>query len=141
MHHQLDDCIFCQIAQGNAPASKIHEDELTLTMLDIFPATPGHVLIISKAHFDDIFTASPQVLAQIAINSSKIAKALQAVTQADGLGIYQLNKAAAGQTVFHYHMHLIPQFTNQNIGIHSKQAADPQQLEAMAQQLRQALNE
>ena len=138
--HQLDDCIFCQIAQGKSPAYKIHEDELTLTFLDIFPATAGHVLIITKEHFSDIFEAKPAALARVAENSVRIAKVLQEHTQADGLGVYQLNKAAAGQTVFHYHMHLIPQFEGKNIGIHSKQTGDPKQLAEMAEKLSAALS-
>ena len=138
--HQLDDCIFCQIVQGKSPAYKIHEDELTLTFLDIFPATAGHVLIITKEHFSDIFEASPDAISQVAANSVRIAKVLEEQTQADGLGVYQLNKAAAGQTVFHYHMHLIPQFDGKNIGIHSKQKGDPEELAAMAEKLTAALN-
>ena len=137
--HQLDDCIFCQIAQGNAPAYKIHEDELTLTFLDIFPATAGHLLIITNEHFTDIFEARPEALARVASNSVLMTKALEKVIAPDGLGIYQFNRACAGQTVFHYHMHLIPQFEGKDIGIHSKQAGDPEQLAAMAEQLKAAI--
>jgi histidine triad (HIT) family protein len=134
--HQLDDCIFCQIAQGNAPCYKIHEDELTMTFLDIFPATAGHVLIITKEHFSDIFEAKAEALAQVAVNSIKIAEVINKVIAPDGLGIYQLNKAAAGQTVFHYHMHMIPQWNGKNINIHSKQAADSEQLVALAEEFK-----
>lgn len=137
--HQLDDCIFCQIANGHAPAYKIHEDELTCTFLDIFPATPGHCLIITKEHFSDIFEAKAEALAQVARNSVLITKALEQVIAPDGLGVYQFNRACAGQTVFHYHMHLIPQFEGKNIGIHSKQAGDPDELVALAEQLKGVL--
>ena len=137
--HQLDDCIFCQIAKGNAPAYKIHEDELTYTFLDIFPATAGHLLIITKEHFSDIFEAKPEALAQVASNSVLMAKALEKVIAPDGLGVYQFNRASAGQTVFHYHMHLIPQFEGKDIGIHSKHAGDPDELAALAEQLKAAL--
>ncbi len=138
--HQLDDCIFCQIAQGKAPGFKIHEDELTMTFLDIFPATEGHALIITKEHFPDIFEAKPEALARVATNSVKIAAAIQQVIKPDGMGVHQLNKAAAGQTVFHYHMHLIPQFTGKSIGIHSKKQGDPEQLTQLANQLIDVLN-
>ncbi|ARN76099.1 HIT family protein [Oceanicoccus sagamiensis] len=137
--HQLDDCIFCQIVKGNAPAYKIHEDTLTYTFLDIFPATAGHLLIITKEHFSDIFEASPEALAQVASNSVRISKALEQVIKPDGLGVYQFNKACAGQTVFHYHMHLIPQFEGKDIGIHSKQAGDPDELASLAKTLTAAL--
>ncbi len=137
--HQLDDCIFCQIVKGNAPAYKIHEDELTYTFLDIFPATTGHLLIITKEHFSDIFEASPEALAKVASNSVMMTKALEKVIAPDGLGVYQFNRACAGQTVFHYHMHLIPQFEGRDIGIHSKQAGDPAELAAVAEKLIAAL--
>ena len=137
--HQLDDCIFCQIVKGNAPAYKVHEDELTYTFLDIFPATAGHLLIITKEHFSDIFEATPEALAQVASNSVHLTKALEQVIAPDGLGVYQFNKACAGQTVFHYHMHLIPQFEGKDIGIHSKHAGDPKELAALAEKLTAAL--
>ncbi|MFA7553015.1 MAG: HIT family protein [Spongiibacteraceae bacterium] len=139
--HSLDNCIFCQIVQGKAPCYKIYEDDATLAFLDIFPATAGHVLIITKEHFSDIFAATPEALARVAASSVLLAKAIDRVIKPDGLGVYQLNKAAAGQTVFHYHMHLIPQFTDKNISIHSKQQGDPEQLSALAEQFKTALIE
>ncbi len=138
--HQQDDCIFCQIVQGKAPCYKLYEDELSLVFLDIFPAAPGHLLIITKEHFSDIFEAKPEALARVASNSVKMASAIQQVVNPDGLGVYQLNKAAAGQTVFHYHMHLIPQFAGKNIGIHSKTAGDPEQLAALAKEFKAVLS-
>lgn len=137
--HQLDDCIFCQIIRGDAPCHLIHEDELTMTFLDIFPASKGHMLIITKEHFCDIFEAKPEALAQVAANSVVMAAAINKVLAPDGLGVYQLNRAAAGQTVFHYHTHLIPQTEGSAVGIHSKHPADSEQLITLAQQLRQAV--
>ena len=132
-------CIFCQIVQGNAPCHKVHEDDLTLTFLDIFPATAGHLLIVTKEHFSDLLEATPAAIAQVGANSVAVAAAIQQVIAPDGLGIYQLNKPAAGQTVFHYHMHLIPQFDGQNIGIHSKTQGDPAELLLLAEQFRKNL--
>ncbi len=137
--HQLDDCIFCQIAQGVAPCHLIHQDSLTMTFMDAFPATEGHVLIISKEHFSDIFEASAEALARVASNSVAIAAALKEEIELDGLGVHQLNRSAAGQTVFHYHMHLIPGKEGDDIGIHSKQLGNPEQLAQLAQRLRDAL--
>ncbi|MEH6557236.1 MAG: HIT domain-containing protein [Oceanicoccus sp.] len=138
MHH-LDNCIFCQIVQGNAPCHKVHEDDLTLTFLDIFPATAGHLLIITKEHFSDLLEAKPAAIAQVGANSVAVAEAIQTVINPDGLGIYQLNKPAAGQTVFHYHMHLIPQFDGQSIGIHSKKQGEPAELLSLADKFRAIL--
>ena len=139
--HQSDNCIFCQIVQGSAPAFKLHEDEFTVTFLDIFPAAPGHLLIVTKEHFADILAAKPEVIGRVAANSVRIAKALEKVIAPDGLGVYQLNKPAAGQTVFHYHMHLIPRMEGQGMGIHSKKAADPEELSALVETLRPAIAE
>lgn len=137
--HQQDDCIFCKIIKGEAPAYVIHEDDLTLTFLDIFPSSRGHALIITKEHFANIFEADPLALAQVAKNSVTIAKAIETVINPDGLGVYQLNKPAAGQTVFHYHMHLIPKSTGEDIGIHSKSAGDPEELASLIEQFKAVL--
>jgi histidine triad (HIT) family protein len=137
--HQLDDCIFCQIAQGIAPCHLIHEDDLTMTFMDAFPVTAGHVLIISKDHFTDIFEASAEVLAKVASNSVAMAAAIKEQVDLDGLGVHQLNRAAAGQTVFHYHMHLIPRKMGDDIGIHSKQVGKPAELAQLAKRLRDTL--
>jgi histidine triad (HIT) family protein len=134
-----EDCIFCKISQGLAPCFKVHEDELTLTFLDVFPAGFGHLLIIPKAHFSDIFSANPVVLARIAENSVMIAGAVASVINPDGLGIHQLNREAAGQTVFHYHVHLIPQTLGVDIGFHSKSPGNPVELKGLAEKLREAV--
>ena len=137
--HQPENCIFCQIVKGSAPAIKLHEDELTMTFLDIFPAAPGHLLIITKEHFSNLMAADPEAVARVAANSVAVAKALEATLSPDGIGVYQLNGAAAGQTVFHYHMHLIPRKEGEGRSIHAKAAADAQQLEALAEVLRPAI--
>jgi histidine triad (HIT) family protein len=137
--HQLDDCIFCQIARGISPCHLIHEDELTMTFMDVFPVTAGHVLIISKEHFNDIFEARAEVLAKVASNSVAIAAAIKEEVDLDGLGVHQLNRAAAGQTVFHYHMHLIPRIKGDDIGIHSKQFGNSAELAQLAKRLRDTL--
>lgn len=139
MNHK-DDCIFCKIIQGVAPCFKVHEDELTLTFLDVFPASFGHLLIIPKEHFTDIFSANPVAIARIAENSVMIADAIASVINPDGLGVHQLNKVAAGQTVFHYHVHLIPQTLGMDIGLHSKSPGDPVELERLSEKLREAVN-
>lgn len=139
--NQQEDCIFCQIISGKNHCHKIYEDELTLAFLDLFPAAHGHLLIVPKEHFTDIFEVSPQAVARVAENSVIIADALQRLIKPDGLGVFQLNKAAAGQTVFHYHMHLIPQAAGKPVGIHAKNAANNEQLQELARQLRAILNQ
>ena len=133
--HQQDDCIFCKIVSGEGHCHLIHEDELTMTYLDIFPSSPGHTLIITKEHFTDIFEATPEALAAVGARSVAVAAALNEELEPAGLGVFQLNKAAAGQTVFHYHMHLIPKYDDAEFSIHSKKLGDPEELSALAEKL------
>lgn len=135
-----DDCIFCKIVSAQADAYKIYEDERVLVFLDLFPANPGHCLIITKRHSDDIFTAEPADIAAVAALSVPLARAIDRVTGCDGLGVHQLNRAAAGQTVFHYHMHLIPQASGAGINIHGRAMGDTGELAAMADALKVALS-
>ena len=131
-----DDCIFCQIISGAAPSHHVHETRYTRTFLDIFPAEPGHCLIVTKNHYTDIFDATPESIAMVGHGSTLIAHTVKQELQCDGVGIFQLNGAAAGQTVFHYHMHVIPRTAGQDISIHSRAPGDPAELEAMAERLR-----
>ncbi len=130
-----DDCIFCQILQGEAPCYHVHETRYTRTFLDIFPAAPGHCLIVTKDHYQDIFAATPESIAMVGHVSTLIAHAVKQELQCEGVGIFQLNGAAAGQTVFHYHMHVIPRNSGEDLAIHSRVPGDTGELEAMAARL------
>ncbi|HCS29617.1 MAG TPA: HIT family protein [Spongiibacteraceae bacterium] len=133
-------CVFCKILAGEAEAYTLYEDEQLLAFLDLFPANPGHCLIITKRHSDDIFTADADDIAAVARLSVPLARAVESVTGCDGLGIHQLNRAAAGQTVFHYHMHLIPQNAGASIAIHGRAMGDAQALATMASKIKEALS-
>ena len=102
---------FCAIVGGDTPCIKVHEDDLTITFLDIFPVARGHTLIVTKEHYVDIFSVAPEALSRVAANSIRMASAIDSALAPDGLSVVQLNRAAAGQTVFHYHMHLIPRIS------------------------------
>lgn len=102
------DCIFCRIIAGEIPSHKVYEDTEILAFLDIHPATHGHTLVIPKQHAADLFSITPQALAAAAQASQVVARILQKVLQADGVKIMQNNGKAAGQDVFHYHVHVIP---------------------------------
>jgi histidine triad (HIT) family protein len=130
-----DDCIFCQILSGEAPCHAVHETRYTKTFLDVFPAAPGHCLIVTKQHFTDIFEATPEAIGMVGHVSTLIAHTVREELQCDGVGVFQLNGAAAGQTVFHYHMHVIPRIQGQDQSIHSRVAGDPAELELMAARL------
>lgn len=130
-----DDCIFCQILADNAPCHPVHETRYTRTFLDVFPAAPGHCLIVTKDHFSDIFDATPEAIAMVGHVSTLISHTLRDELQCDGVGIFQLNGAAAGQTVFHYHMHVVPRNLGDDPSIHSRIPGDPTELQAMAERL------
>jgi histidine triad (HIT) family protein len=135
-----NDCIFCRIASGDMPSFRVCEDDLTLTFMDLFPVAPGHALVITREHFSDIFEANPEALAAVAATSLRMAHAIEQVLAPDGLGIFQLNRPAAGQTVFHYHMHLIPRNTGEAFSLHSRVRGDDDQLRSMAERIAAALN-
>ena len=130
-----DDCMFCQILNEQAQCYAIHETRYTKTFLDIFPAAPGHCLIVTKDHYKDIFEATPEAISMVGHVSTLIAHTVKEELGCDGVGLFQLNGAAAGQTVFHYHMHVIPRNSGEEISIHSRLPGDPADLEAMASRL------
>lgn len=131
-----EECIFCQIMEDMAPCYAVHETRYTRTFLDIFPASPGHCLIVTRDHYQDIFEATPEAIAMVGHVSTLIAHTVKNELQCDGVGIFQLNGAAAGQTVFHYHMHVIPRRQGEDLAIHSRVPGNPDELQAMAERLK-----
>jgi histidine triad (HIT) family protein len=130
-----DNCIFCMIVRGEAPAAKVYEDEHTLALMDIFPVTHGHTLIITKEHAENLFEASSTALQAIAATAKRVAHALKDTLAPEGLMVFQLNGAAAGQTVFHYHMHLMPRAADEPLALHTRVPGDPQRLATLAEAL------
>jgi histidine triad (HIT) family protein len=126
------DCIFCRIVRGEAPCHRVDEDALTLTFMDAFPVTDGHTLVITKAHDADIFATTETALAAVAAASHRVAAAIRATLAPDGLMVFQLNGAAAMQTVFHYHMHLLPRRAGEPLALHSRVPGDPVRLAELA---------
>lgn len=134
-------CIFCRIAQGQAPAEIIYQDQDTVAFLDVRPSSPGHTLVICQDHHQNLHHIPEAALTAVARTSQRVARAIQRTLEPDGLRVAQFNGAAAGQTVFHYHVHLVPVRQGQGRGIHGREAADPASLEAMAAQLREAIQD
>lgn len=137
--NQREDCIFCRIARGEAPCALVCEDELTLTFMDIQPVSRGHSLIITREHFENLYEVTEQALAAVARASRRLAPAIRQVIAPDGLRVFQLNGAAAGQTVFHYHMHLVPRSAGKPEHFPGRVQADPGELAAVASELSAAL--
>ena len=105
-----DNCIFCKIANGEIPSATLYEDEDFRVILDLGPATKGHALILPKNHFANLFEIPEDMDAKAFILAKKIAKKMKDVFGCDGVNIVQNNGVAAGQTVFHFHIHLIPRY-------------------------------
>lgn len=111
------DCIFCKIANGDIPSKTIYEDDDFRAILDIAPAAKGHVIILSKKHRDDMFELSDAECYKVYLIAKRVGVALKEVLNWDGINILQNNGSVAGQTVFHYHMHVIPRYEKDNVTI------------------------
>ncbi|WP_280768643.1 HIT family protein [Salipaludibacillus daqingensis] len=105
-----DDCIFCKIAAGEIPSAKVYEDEHVLAFLDLSQVTKGHTLVIPKNHEENIYELSEETAQKLFKVVPKIAKAIKEAYSPIGLNILNNNGEAAGQSVFHYHLHLLPRF-------------------------------
>ena len=107
-----DNCIFCKIANGDIPTMSLYEDDEFNVIFDAGPATLGHALILPKNHAKNIFWMEDDELARAHVLAKKVASALIDVFRADGVNILQNNNPAAGQSVFHFHIHVIPRYEN-----------------------------
>ena len=113
----MENCIFCKIANGEIPAATLYEDENFRVILDLGPASKGHALILPKSHAANIYELSDEMAAKAMILAKKMATAMTAALKCDGFNIVQNNGECAGQTVFHFHMHLIPRYKGDQVGI------------------------
>lgn len=136
---ESDHCIFCKIVRGEIPSIKLYEDAQTLAFMDVRPASPGHALVISRAHAPNVLEIAETDLLAVTVAVQRVARAIQTALVPDGMRVSQFNGAAAGQTVFHYHVHIIPMQEGQRTGSHGREPANPQQLESLAAQIRAAL--
>lgn len=107
-----EDCIFCKIANGEIPSKTLYEDADFRVILDLGPATKGHALILPKEHADNLYALSDEVAAKAMILAKKMACRMKDKLKCDGLNLVQNNGETAGQTVMHFHMHLIPRYEN-----------------------------
>ena len=104
----MNDCVFCKIVGGQIPSTRVFEDEHTLAFMDIGQVNPGHVLVAVKKHAANLYALDEAQTAAVARTSVRVARAIEAAFKPEGLSVYQANGKAAGQTVFHYHVHLLP---------------------------------
>ena len=112
-----DDCIFCKIAAGEIPSKTIYEDEKYRVILDLGPATRGHALILPKNHYANLFELPEEDAKEVICLAKKMATIMKDKLGCDGFNLVQNNGEAAGQTVFHFHMHLIPRYKDDQVGL------------------------
>lgn len=135
-----DDCIFCKIAKGEIPSATIYETPEFKVMLDVAPANKGHALIIPKEHFDNIFEIDGETAGKLFSLATVVARALKEETNCDGMNIVQNNGEVAGQTVNHFHLHLIPRNKDDGINLTWKQnETKPEEQEALAKAIRKRI--
>jgi histidine triad (HIT) family protein len=113
----MSQCIFCRIVAKEIPATLVHEDEHTLAFMDIGQVNPGHVLVAVRKHADNIFALDDAQAAAVFKSAAKVARAIRAAFEPQGLSVYQANGKAAGQTVFHLHLHLVPRYEGDGMAL------------------------
>ena len=134
-----DDNIFAKILRGEAPAYVVEEDAMSLTFMDLMPQSEGHTLIIPKEPAQDILHVSSEALGHVIRQTQRVAKAVDEAFHPDGVMVAQLNRAPAGQTVFHLHFHVIPRWSGEAMPFMARDRADPIVLERHAEKIRKYL--
>jgi len=125
--------LFARILRGEIPSVKVFEDDTILVMMDVFPQSRGHTLVLPKAASRNLLDAEPEAMAKVAAQLPRLARAVKAATGADGVRLVQYNEAASGQTVFHLHFHLIPIYEGIEVGRgHGHGQADEAELAELA---------
>lgn len=113
----MENCIFCKIAAGEIPSTTLYEDQDFRVILDLGPASKGHALILPKEHYANIYEIPDELAAKAIILAKKMAGIMTRALNCDGFNIVQNNGEPAGQTVFHFHMHLIPRYEDDRVGL------------------------
>ena len=117
MNMRDENCIFCKIAAGEIPSATLYEDDDFRVILDLGPASKGHALILPKEHYRNLYDIDEETLGKVALLAKKMVTKLTDVLGCDGYNVVQNNEPCAGQTVFHFHMHLIPRYEGDNVGL------------------------
>ena len=135
-----DDCLFCKIGRGEIPSATVYESPEFKCFLDVAPASRGHALIIPKEHYDNIFSLDGDTAGKLFSLATEVARAIKEETGCEGMNLVQNNGEVAGQTVHHFHLHLIPRNAGDGVGLGWPQGkADPEDSRALAAALRKKL--
>lgn len=136
----MGDCIFCRIVRGEAPAHVVYEDEHTIAFLDINPLSRGHTLVIPKRHYRDLLGMPAEELAAVVAAAQRVAGAILTGLGADGVNLLHATGAAAGQTVFHFHLHLIPRYSGDGLHLWHRGDYRERDFAEIARRIRGALS-
>jgi histidine triad (HIT) family protein len=123
-----ENCIFCKIAAGDIPSATIYEDDDFRVILDIEPASKGHALILPKEHYANLYELPDELAAKALVVAKKVISKMTDIVGCDGYNVLQNNGETAGQTVFHFHMHLIPRYEKDDVTISWKQGTITEEL-------------
>ncbi len=133
------DNVFAKILRGEIPAVKVYEDDATLAFMDVMPQAPGHTLVIPKCAAENLYDLPEAAGAAVLRTVQKLAPAVRDALDADGIMLNQFNGPAAGQSVFHFHVHIVPRFAGVPLRRHSGDMEDPEKLAAQAEKIRARL--
>jgi len=133
------DCVYCKIARGQIASQRVHEDELTLAFMDVDQVNPGHVIVAIRPHLATILDLSPEQAAAAFRTVSRVARAVETAFRPEGLTILQANGAASGQTISHFHLHVLPRYSNDGVNVSwPRKNAPADELARVAGQIRAA---
>ena len=135
------ECIFCKLVKGEIPSAKVYEDELTIAFMDIAQVCTGHVLVASKRHAANLLELTPEEAAAVMRTAQRVAEAAALAFEPVGINLFQANGAPAGQTVFHFHLHVLPRHQGDGLAFQwERREPGMQALQACAARLRTALS-
>ena len=137
--HSADNCVFCRIARGELPAAKVFEDEHTLAIMDIQSVNPGHMLVLVKPHRANIYALEDELAGAVFRTAARMARAAKRAFGCEGVTLFQANEKAGAQTVFHFHIHVLPRWEGDPKGFAAHGAgaqADKDALAALAEEIR-----
>ncbi len=133
----MNDCIFCAIVAGESPAQIVDSDEHTVAFMDINPATRGHALVIPRAHTPDLIAISDEDLERTTLAARRLVRRMEETLEPDGFNLINACRAAAWQTVFHFHIHVVPRYEDDPLELPWRPvAADPDEVAAVADRIR-----
>jgi histidine triad (HIT) family protein len=132
-----EDCIFCKVLGGDLPSERIYEDEHTVAVMDINPWTRGHAVVIPRKHAENLFEIEDDELEHVAVAAKRVATAMRDRLDCDGVNLLQSNGAAAWQTIFHLHFHVIPRYEDDPLELPTRpKQASPEELAEVASEIR-----